>query len=323
MMELSLTGRLLCAAQQTYQINASGPVPASPASPAPPPSSLIGWLDIPQCQVSGDDGISAVMVGETLSEVIVAYRGTEPFDSVDQTRMIMDWLDDLCIPLVASPYVAGSIHAGFSHAVDELWSWVLGKVQQAPKTKPLYVTGHSKGGAMANIGAVKLAVDGGFTPYVCTFEAARAGDPAFAADFAAKIQHAVRYEFQDDIVPWLPPPDTLLPFFKKLPLASYLIDLVIPNYEPVGDLRYINWQDQIVGDSPTLEAQRVAHLMAELDKMDCGQVLQDHSIAPGSGIAAVLCPGVWPAPLIPPTAVSLTAPPATPPVLGATVAAMA
>ncbi|HEY1752064.1 MAG TPA: lipase family protein [Caulobacteraceae bacterium] len=299
-MTLTLTGRLLCAAQQTYQISVSGPAPVSPPQPAPPPSSLVGWLGVPQCAAVGDDKINAVMVGETAGEVIVAYRGTEPFTSLDHERMVLDWLDDMCVPLVNSPYVQGSIHAGFSHAVDELWSWVLEQLKDMPTSKPLWVVGHSKGGAMANIAALKLAAGQGRTPYVCTFEAARAGDPAFAADFADKVKHAVRYEYQDDIVPWLPPTDTLLPFFKQLPIAQYLLSLFIPSYQPVGDLRFIDWQDNIVGDSVALEAQRCAHLIAELEKLNCGQVMDDHSIGPGSGVAAVLCPGVWPAPLIPP-----------------------
>jgi hypothetical protein len=302
-MPISLTGRLLCAAQQTYEINVSGPAPNSPATPAPPPSGLVGWVDAPACLVSGDDGISAVMVGHTASEIIVAYRGTEPFDSLDHERMILDWLDDLAVPLVASPNVQGSVHAGFSHAVDELWSWLLTTLAALPKGLPLYVTGHSKGGGMANIAAVKL-VAAGYTPFVCTFEAARCGDPDFAAGYGAKVTHATRYEYQDDIVPLLPPGDTFLPFFRLLPLANLALGLALPNYVPVGDLRYINWQDQIVADSPILEAQRIAHMMAELGSLNCGRVIDDHSIAPGSGAASVICPGVWA------LAPSLSAPPA-------------
>jgi len=293
-MPISLTGRLLCAAQQTYQINVSGPAPDSPAEPAPPPSSLVGWIAPPACFVSGDDGVSAVMIGQTPTEIIIAYRGTEPFDSLDHERMILDWLDDLAVPLVASPDVQGSVHSGFSHEVDELWSWLVTTLAGLPKGLPIYVTGHSKGGAMANLAAVKL-VAAGYTPFVCTFEAARCGDPDFAAGFAAQVTHATRYEYQNDIVPLLPPSDTFLPFFNQLPFADYLLNLVIPNYVPVGDLRYIDWTDQIVADSPALEAQRVAHMMTELESLNCGQAIDDHSIAPGSGAASVICPGIWPA----------------------------
>jgi hypothetical protein len=289
---LSLTGRLLCAAQQTYAINVSGAAPASPPTPTPTPSSLIGWNGVPQCSVAGDDGISAVMVGETDTEIIVAYRGTEPFDSLDHERMVIDWIDNFLDPLVASPNVAGSVHAGFSHAVDELWAWTLATVKALPP-KALWLTGHSKGGALANIAAVKLVV-AGLTPFVCTFEAARAGDPAFAAGYAQLVTHATRYEYQDDIVPLLPPTDGLLAYVSQLPFLAWLLSASIPSYAPVGDLRFINWQNQIVGDSPVLQAQRTAHLMAELDSLNCGRVIDDHSIAPGSGAAAVICGPIWP-----------------------------
>jgi hypothetical protein len=179
-MTYPITTRLLCAAQQAYEINVSGPAPDSSALPAPPPSSLVGWLRPPAAQVAGDNDISAVLVGETASEIIVAYRGTEPPDSLDHQRMVIDWIDNFVDHLVTnSPEVPGSVHYGFSHGVNGLWSWLLGTLKSLPKAKPLYVTGHSKGGAMANIAAVKLSA-AGYTPFVCTFEAARAGDQAFA-----------------------------------------------------------------------------------------------------------------------------------------------
>jgi hypothetical protein len=295
-MSISLIGRLLCAAQQTYEIQLSGIAPVSPATPAPPPSTLVGWQGLVHCEVAGDDDtkISAALVGETASEIIVAYRGTEPFDSPDHERMLLDWIDDLVDPLVTAPNIPGSIHQGFSHAVNELWAWTLAQVQGLTKGKPLYVTGHSKGGAMANIGAMKFAA-AGYQPYVCTFEAARSGDAAFAAGFAKAITHAVRYEFQDDIVPHVPPNAAFLALFKQLPGFDQALSTVVPSYVPVGDLHFINWQNQVVADSVLLEAQRYAHMLALIAELNAKQIIDDHSIGPGSGVANVLCPGLWPA----------------------------
>ena len=293
-MTYPITTRLLCAAQQTYEITASGPAPDSPALPGPPPSSLVGWLRQPAAQVAGDQDISAMLVGETAGEIIVAYRGTEPFDSLDHQRMVLDWITDFVDPLVTnSPEVPGSVHYGFSHGVNGLWSWLLEQLKALPSHKPLYVTGHSKGGAMANIAAVKL-VAAGYTPFVCTFEAARAGDPAFAAGFNAKVLHATRYEYQDDIVPMIPPSDGFLAFAKQVPFLAALLNTLVTNYAPVGDLRFINWQNQIVGDSPTLAAARAAHLIGQLDSLNCGHVIDDHAIGPGSGAASAICGPIWP-----------------------------
>jgi hypothetical protein len=293
-MALSLTGRLLCAAQQAYAIQTSGTAPDSPPTPTPPPSSLVGWIEAPKCEVAGDDNsqINAVMIGETPTEVIVAYRGTEPFDSLDHERMVLDWIDDFLIPLVNAPNIPGSVHYGFSHGVNELWAWVEDQLKAVSAGKPLYVTGHSKGGAMANIAAVKLVV-AGYTPFVCTFEAARCGDLAFQTGFDAQVKHATRYEYRDDIVPWLPPSDAFLSLAGKLPFLADLLNSLIPNYVPVGDLRFIDWTGQIVGDSPALEAQRIAHLMDQLSSLNCGTVIDDHSIAPGSGAAAAICGPIW------------------------------
>jgi Lipase (class 3) len=296
-MAYPITTRLLCAAQQAYEINVGGPAPASPAEPAPPPSSLVGWLRPPAAQVAGDSDISAVLIGETAAEIIIAYRGTEPPDSLDHQRMVLDWIDNFVDPLVSnSPEVPGSVHYGFSHGVNGLWSWLMGELKGLPQTKPLYVTGHSKGGAMANIAAVKLAA-AGHTPFVCTFEAARAGDPTFAAGFDAKVKHATRYEFQDDIVPMLPPTDGFLAFAKKMPFLTQVLSTFISSYVPVGDLRFVNWQGQIVGDSPTLEANRVAHLMNQLAAVNCGGVISEHAIGPGSGAAAAICGPIWKLPV--------------------------
>jgi hypothetical protein len=294
-MTISLTGRLLCAAQQTYEIQVSGVAPTSPSVPAPPPSSLVGWSGLVHCAAAGDDAISAVLVGETPSEIIVAYRGTEPFMSPDHDRMLLDWIDNLVMPLVTAPDVPGSVHRGFSHCVNELWSWTLGQVKACAAGKPLYVTGHSKGGAMAAIAAMKF-VAAGLSPYVCTFEAARCGDPAFAAALATAVPHAVRYEFQDDLVPHLPPENAFLALFRKLPQFAQALSNVVPDYQPVGDLHFIDWQNHTQPDSPLLEAQRYAHLIALISELNAQRIVDDHSIGPGSGLASALCPGVWPTP---------------------------
>jgi hypothetical protein len=311
MMTYPITTRLLCAAQQAYEISAAGPAPDSPATPAPPPSSLVGWLRPPAAQVAGDDQINAVLVGETTAEIIVAYRGTEPFDSIDHQRMVMDWLTDLDDPAVNAPNVPGSVHQGFSHACNELWAWVLAQVQALPTaTKPLYVTGHSKGGALANIAAVKL-VAAGLTPFVCTFEGARAGDQAFADGYATLVLHSTRYEYQDDIVPHLPPDLGFVTAFRDVPGLASILSTFIPTYVPVGDLRFVNWQGQIVPDSPALETLRYSHLINLMTMGGWDTIIADHSIGPGSGAAAAICGPIWP-PTAPPTMVIPTLPPPVP-----------
>jgi hypothetical protein len=78
-----------------------------------------------------------------------------------------------------------------------------------------------------------------------------------------------------------------------MPFLTLVLNTLIPSYVPVGDLRFVNWQGQIVGDSPALEANRVAHLMNQLGTVNCGTVIGEHAIGPGSGAAAAICGPVW------------------------------
>jgi hypothetical protein len=291
-MPFSVTSRLLCAALQTYEIAVSGPAPDSPSSPAPPPSSLVGWRRPPSAHVAGD-GKSAALVGETQGEIIVAYCGAEPFDSLDRRRMVMEWLSDLDAPLVSAANVPGSVHQGFSHSCNVLWPWVLAQVRGLPsRTKPLYLTGHSKGGALANIAAVKF-IAAGLTPFVCTFEGARAGDQAFADGYGKLVNHSTRYEYQDDIVPHLPPDLGFVAAFRNVPDLAHLLSTLVSTYIPVGELRFVDWEGQIVGESPALESQRHAHMIERITMGGWDTVIDGHSIAPGSGAASAICGSVW------------------------------
>jgi hypothetical protein len=297
-MPISLTGRLLCAAQQTYLIKVAGVTPVSPPTPAPPPSTLVGWLVDPPCYVGGQDEINAALVGETATEIIAAFRGTEPFDSPNKGQMILDWLDDLDAIPTQYPNMPGLVHPGFMGGVDSLWPAVWGEIQnrlQASPGKPLYITGHSKGGALADLAAIKCTLEpGGVQPYVCTFEGARCGDQTFATAYDAAVPHSVRYEYQDDIVPHLPPGAAFAEILKKVPFLSAKASTLYVGYASAGTLSFIDWQNQIVPDSPALDIERLlrlARLMFQPGGFD--RIIKDHGISPGSGCASVICPGIW------------------------------
>jgi hypothetical protein len=289
---LSLEGRLLCASQQAYLISGETFLPEP--GPPPTPSSLVGWLETPRCFATGDERTNAVLVGETAGEIIIAFRGTTPFSDSDREKVLVDWVNDAICQLTQAPNVPGSVHAAFSHECNELWSWVTGAVLGYLSPKPLWVTGHSKGGALANIAAAKFAA-AGRVPNVCTFEAARCGDQKFADGFAELVPHAERYEFHNDVVPFLPPKDDLATALKELPLLVAALNTLIASYVPVGMLKYVNLQNQIVGDSAGLDQQRIASVIAKIEALGCISLVDDHSIAPGSGAAGAICGPIWPA----------------------------
>ncbi|MBE6049463.1 MAG: lipase family protein [Clostridium sp.] len=69
------------------------------------------------------------------------------------------------------------------------------------KNKKIYITGHSKGGAMAFLMACKVVMEGLPKPLVVTFGAPRVGDYEFATKYNIETY---RYESFTDAVPHLP-----------------------------------------------------------------------------------------------------------------------
>ncbi|HLY80779.1 MAG TPA: hypothetical protein VKQ70_15460, partial [Caulobacteraceae bacterium] len=128
---------------------------------------------------------------------------------------------------------------------------------------------------------------------------ARAGDQAFADGYAKLVAHSTRYEYQDDIVPHLPPDLGFQAAFRNVPELSTILSTFISTYIPVGDLRFVNWQGQIVPDSPALESLRFSHLISLMSMGGWDKIIADHSIGPGSGAAAAICGPIWPPQLAP------------------------
>ncbi len=155
---------------------------------------------------------------------IVAYMGTKTqFDTRDNAMAsIRDWsrnLDALLGPfaltreqLGAAPADAidnanlgGRVHRGFLEELAAVQSLVVAELsRRGGKSQPLYITGHSQGGAEAAL-ATRAFVAGGFAVAATyTFAAPRPGN----ADFVASVPAALpvhRLEFGDDIVPHVPP----------------------------------------------------------------------------------------------------------------------
>lgn len=294
-MALTITGRLLCAAVHTYRIVGAGQTPDSPPHPAPPPSGLVGYLNPPHCYVAGDDRIDAALFGETDSEFILAFRGTEPPDSPDHQQAILDWANDLNAVPVAAADVPGVIHPGFLGSLNRLWPllWpVVKQATQANPSKPLYITGHSKGGAIAPLAAWRCQQNG-VVPLVCTFAAAKCGDQAFASAYNQHVPHSVRYEFQDDIVPHLPPGAAFRELAAKVPWFGPTAQNLELGYVHVGALQFINWQGQVEGESALLYVERAASLVKLMLTFGLGTIIADHGLDPGSGYARAACPGTW------------------------------
>jgi len=282
-MPIPLTARLLAVARHTYAITVTGPVPATPDA------AQIEYLRQPDGFAAGTAKIDAALVGETAGEIIVGFRGTLPPNSPDHLQAIRDWASDLDALLVKDPEWPGRVHQGFLGALEVLWPGmkpVITALVEAKPNKPIYLTGHSKGGPVANLAAFRLRHTFPNTPiFVCTFAGARPGDPRFVTAYDAAVTHSVRYEYADDIVPHLPPSAEFFTMFRHIPAIADTIKKLKVGYGSPGELHFIDWNEKLVGDSPTLRFERFAHLAELMATFGFERIVADHSIMPGSGYA--------------------------------------
>jgi hypothetical protein len=289
---LTIAAKMLRASQQAYDVTAGGLVAIRP------PYDQIGWLNPPQGFAVGLQRVDAALVGETDSEAIVAFRGTLPLStaSPDDRQVLLDWLGDLDALLVPGAHLPGLVHQGFLGALDVLWAGVAAAI---PAGKPLYMTGHSKGGALANLAAARYAAlnPQAPPPIVTTFGAAKPGDDSFAAAYDRLVPHSVRYENRDDIVPHLPPGLEFQAMFRNFDLfapavarAAAALPPGVGGFVGVGELKFIDWTGGIVADSPTLRFHRYLALAQLAVTFNLRTIIDDHTSGDEGGYAKAVLP---------------------------------
>ena len=138
------------------------------------------------CVIAHEDYIAAV------------FRGTDE---------IADWLDNLNVVPISGPF--GKVHKGFHNALMDVWPSMRRTIREIRKEdgqrRPLWLTGHSLGGALATIAASLLVEDDEPFFGVYTFGSPRCGDREFARVY--KVEAGARtYRFQNnnDIVSRVP-----------------------------------------------------------------------------------------------------------------------
>jgi len=131
---------------------------------------------------------------EYADDVAVSFRGTEPFS-------VQDWLGNLDSRKIINQFGPGKIHRGFSDELEVIWPQVFNYLEASKKRT--HFIGHSKGGALANIAALRMIYSGRETPGLWTFGAPRCMNKKAALHLEKK---AVIYRFVNytDPVTWLP-----------------------------------------------------------------------------------------------------------------------
>lgn len=137
---------------------------------------------------------------------LLAFRGTQK---------PIDWMTDAeCVPIafeavfVGSP-VLGNIHTGFGRCLVEGLRRLEIPLKSANHNKPLLITGHSLGGALAALSAICLTVSNAPIPplaAIYTFGQPRIGLQPFCDEYRHKLaKKLVRFVNNQDIVPRVPP----------------------------------------------------------------------------------------------------------------------
>jgi hypothetical protein len=298
----TIEGRLMCASSDAYGIDENGNYTA-----VGPFHEGAGWDNAhpPVVIVGGAANINACLVGVNQDDgIIVAFRGTMLPVPVTKTSMLDWWQDIVKSEPRTEPYLPGKVHDGFANAVETLWTETLNQINVFKGLfpgKPVYVTGHSKGGPLATIFAARMH----FTPSVTiepeavyTFASPHPGDQDFVDNFPLATIPVLRYENRLDIVPLVPPTEAAIKLAGKKPVIGELFKLAEGwNYASLGERRYIDKKHQVIYNKPELTVKEFRKLAWTVIAGPCGlrKVAMAHMYTCGNGYMLGTCPtGVCP-----------------------------
>lgn len=132
--------------------------------------------------------------------VLISISGTESaHDVLADASIKLDeaWLCDTKV----------RVHYGFlkeaDSVMDEIDAWFKTHGHSGEK-RDFLVTGHSLGGAVATLVALRLFEYIGYTPRVITFGAPRVGCRKLKKLFNLRVPDALRFVHDYDIIPWMP-----------------------------------------------------------------------------------------------------------------------
>lgn len=186
-------------------------------------------------------------------KVVIAFRGSfTSANTIDEfEKTVTNWLRNLRIWQDDS--TGHRIHQGFL----EESTMLLPEVREAALDhgagrKPLYLTGHSAGGALATLAARQLRDIGVPVEAAYVFGSPRVGDRAWANSFTFPVY---RFEYMNDLVVHLPPPPSVMELFNNV-LDGFLkvLDYFLPDYfatrssieyAHAGKLYFVDWDEQL------------------------------------------------------------------------------
>lgn len=127
------------------------------------------------------------------THAVLAFRGSDPVT-------LPNWVTDAVARLVERGEYEGRVHQGFSSVLRRTWGKLEPMLAEA-EGRPLFLTGHSMGGALAVLTACRLAKAGRSPAATYTYGAPRVGDPAFCEGYTLPTYRVVN---RLDLVPEMP-----------------------------------------------------------------------------------------------------------------------
>lgn len=163
--------------------------------------AFIESIGMQSCWLEASSSDSQGVIAFDDDRIIIAFRGTkEP----------ADWLTDLCFKQqgMASDGDGRRVHRGFMSAQIEIGRIVRAVILDSDRRGglPVFVTGHSLGGALAVLEAHELA-ENGFEVHLCTFGQPRVGSSELMQEVWEKTKSYWRLVNNNDVVPRSPPSD--------------------------------------------------------------------------------------------------------------------
>lgn len=247
------------------------------------------------------------LVAKTAKAAFISFRGTE--------KVAKDWFTDIDVKLKDSNWGSSTVktHSGFTEALDSIWrkqpddaqtgimDWIEAN-QLAEKGIPIWFSGHSLGGALAALAALRLDMEQQGQAERCliaaihTFGQPRVGDDNCAREFDQRFANKYfRLINQRDIVARVPFPkaDILLAKVKEHVQEKVDTHTIEPEatdigqqedylYAHAGRVIYFNDLGRAIVD-PQFWYRKLDTLVVPLDREEIKDALKqsagDHSMS--------------------------------------------
>jgi triacylglycerol lipase len=152
-------------------------------------ASIIGFPTVKMVNYPGDQSAT---IFENENDTVISFRGT---------YNIKNFVEDAEYVLTKDGNIPGKVHCGFLADFEKLWPPIEKCLDERPDG--IWATGHSLGGAMAAIAAVRASRrDGPNLKGLYTFGQPRIGNHEYVSDIDTPSYRWVNYR---DLVPCLPP----------------------------------------------------------------------------------------------------------------------